>query len=244
MPGPPIFRRWVLIVVIVLAMLTLLNYFTDLGQWRDVIDEETLDFQDRHKSFKAPSRDAFRKWGIVKTHFPLRQMYIIPNTPPNPIPRIQADFSTHYEPPAEKAAREKKLAEVKEAFQHSWDGYKKYAWMHDEVKPISGKPHNPFGGWGATLVDSLDTLWLMGMQKEFKTAVAALRQIDFTTCALDELNVFETTIRYLGGLLGAYDLTGGRYGVLLEKAIELGEMLYHAFDTENRLPVTRWKWRE
>ena len=99
-----------------------------------------------------------------------------------------------------------------------------------------------FGGWAATLVDSLDTLWILGMKLDFEEAVIAASYIDFnSTGTVKTLNVFETTIRYLGGFLGAYDISGGRYAVLLDKAIEVGEMLYDAFDTPNRMPITRWE---
>lgn len=84
----------------------------------------------------------------------------------------------------------------------------------------------------------------MGMGEEFEEAVKAVSKINFSTCALDEINVFETTIRYMGGLLGAWDLTGGRYPVLLEKSVELGDMIYKAFDTPNRMPVTRWNFKD
>jgi mannosyl-oligosaccharide alpha-1,2-mannosidase len=115
--------------------------------------------------------------------------------------------------------------------------------MHDEVSPISKGTKNHFGGWGASLVDSLDTLWIMGMEKDFAIATAALEKIDFTSTPLNVLNVFETTIRYLGGLLAAHDLCNGKYPILLTKATQLGEMLYVAFDTPNRMPITRWYWR-
>jgi len=82
------------------------------------------------------------------------------------------------------------------------------------------------------------------MKPEFEEALAALDKIDFTTCSLDHLNVFETNIRYLGGFLAAHDLTAGKYPYLLEKATELGEMLYVAFDTPNRMPVTRWDFKK
>ena len=96
-----------------------------------------------------------------------------------------------------------------------------------------------FGGWAATLIDSLDTLYLMGFTAEFDAAVAALDDIDFDRPAPDGLlNVFETTIRYLGGLLAAYDLSGR--DALLESALRVGELLYAAFDTPNRMPVARW----
>ena len=80
----------------------------------------------------------------------------------------------------------------------------------------------------------------MEMKDEFEEAVEALVKIDFTDCTLNEINVFETTIRYMGGFLSANDLSGGQYPVLLQKAMELGEMLYHTFDTPNGMPMLRW----
>jgi mannosyl-oligosaccharide alpha-1,2-mannosidase len=145
---------------------------------------------------------------------------------------------------ARAVERQKRLRAVKAAFEHSWQGYKENAWLQDEVLPISGNSRNPFGGWGATLVDSLDTLWIMGLKDEFGAAVSAIKHISFVTTPVNELNVFETTIRYLGGLMAAYDVSGQKYDVLLQKAVELGEMLYMAFDTPNRFPVTRWSWQQ
>ena len=90
-----------------------------------------------------------------------------------------------------------------------------------------------------TLVDNLDTLWIMGMKGEFEAAVAAAVEIDLGKVTTDQVNVFETTIRHLGGLLAAYDLSGDRR--LLNKATEFGDMLLVAFDTPNRMPVCRWR---
>ncbi|GAB7364301.1 hypothetical protein MBLNU230_g4846t1 [Neophaeotheca triangularis] len=181
------------------------------------------------------------KWKDLPQHYPVDSFTSLPTGAPTPIPKIQHDFEPESE--ERKAERQRRLRAVKEAFMHSWEGYKKHAWLQDEVAPISGKVKNTFGGWGATLVDTLDTLWIMGLKKEFVMAVHSLKHIDFTITDLSSLNVFETTIRYLGGLLSAYDLSGQVYHELLDKAIELGEMLYVAFDTPNRLPVTRWDWR-
>lgn len=83
----------------------------------------------------------------------------------------------------------------------------------------------------------------MDLKEEFDSAVLEIGKIDFSVCSLDEINVFETTIRYLGGLLAAYDISEHLYPELLEKAKELGEMLYKAFDTPNRLPVMRWNFK-
>lgn len=54
----------------------------------------------------------------------------------------------------EKKARERQLW-VKRAFLHAWEGYKKNAWGHDEVSPVSSGFVDPYNSWGATIVDSL-----------------------------------------------------------------------------------------
>lgn len=133
---------------------------------------------------------------------------------------------------------------VKACFKHSWEGYKNNAWLKDELAPISGGSKNTFGGWAATLVDSLDSLWILGMKDDFEQAVGALEDIDFTTTDTREINVFETTIRYMGGFLAAYDVSGAKYPVLLKKAKEVGELLICCFDTPNRMPIPRWNWRK
>lgn len=79
----------------------------------------------------------------------------------------------------------------------------------------------------------------MDLKEEFAEAAAAAVSIDFGGTTMEEINVFETTIRYLGGFLSAYDLSGDER--LLTKAVELGEMLLVAFDTPNRMPITRWR---
>lgn len=75
---------------------------------------------------------------------------------------------------------------------------------------MSGSSKDTFGGWGATLVDSLDTLWIMDLKAEFDEAIAAAVGIHFSpnSSSQSTVNMFETTIRYLGGFLAAYDLTG------------------------------------
>jgi mannosyl-oligosaccharide alpha-1,2-mannosidase len=145
---------------------------------------------------------------------------------------------------AQKAQRQERLNAVKDVFLQSWNAYKQHAWGHDEFAPISMAWKDHFGGWGATLVDTLDTLLIMGLDDEFKDAIETFKPVDFSITHVKTLNVFETTIRFLGGLLSAHELAEGKdNGVALKKAIELGEMLYHAFDTSNRMPVTRWYWQ-
>ena len=179
-------------------------------------------------------------WDKVPQRYPVASIIPLPSGKPLDIPRIQHHFGSEDTSSEESRIREKRLHAVQQTFEHAWEGYRQHAWLKDEVSPISGGNRNTFGGWAATLVDSLDTLWIMSMRKEFDEAVSALIEIDFTKSSEEEINVFETTIRYLGGFLSAYDLSG--YSALLHKALELGEMLYVAFDTPNRMPITRWKW--
>lgn len=56
---------------------------------------------------------------------------------------------------AEKKTRVERLELIKGNFTHAWNGYKEHAWLRDEVKPISGGFEDSFGGWAASMVDSL-----------------------------------------------------------------------------------------
>lgn len=57
----------------------------------------------------------------------------------------------------------------------AWTGYEKYAWGQNELKPIAKRSHSPsiFGSAsniGASIVDSLDTLFIMNLKDEYKKA--------------------------------------------------------------------------
>ena len=181
-------------------------------------------------------------WSRMPDHFPVPSDKFIPlpTGAPVAIPKIQHAFTK--ESAEQKTDREDKLKAIKEAFRHSYQGYKDHAWLSDELMPVTGGKKNLFGSWGATLVDALDSLWIMGMNEEFTAAVTAVRDIDFTTTPRKDIPLFETTIRYLGGLIAAYDISDGQYKVLLEKAVELADVLMGAFDTPNRMPITYYHW--
>jgi mannosyl-oligosaccharide alpha-1,2-mannosidase len=182
-------------------------------------------------------------WEKQVEHFsvPTESIIQLPTGKPISIPKIQYQFSD--ETVSARAKREERLGKVKEEFKKAWNGYKTYAWMHDELSPVSGEYRDPFAGWAATLVDSLDTLSIMGLEEDFEEAVRAVGKIDFTTAKRLDIQVFETTIRYLGGLLAAYDVSGRTKKVLLDKAVELAEVLMGAFDTPNRMPVLYYMWK-
>jgi mannosyl-oligosaccharide alpha-1,2-mannosidase len=183
------------------------------------------------------------RWEKPTEHFPIPpgSTILLPTGTPKPIPKIQATFADEDE--RVKKDRHEKRALVVEAFKHAWEGYKNNSWGMDELMPVSGKSKNPFSGWGATLVDSLDTMWIMGLRTEFEEGVEYVRNLDFKSSRRSDIPIFETTIRYLGGLIGAYDITDGKYKILLDKAVELAEIMMGAFDTPNRMPDTFYQWK-
>jgi mannosyl-oligosaccharide alpha-1,2-mannosidase len=163
---------------------------------------------------------------------PAREMARPPARRPLKMPRVQYDFPrASYTPDAEL---EKRRTTVRDAFVRCWTSYTRHAWTYDELTPVTLAGKNTFGGWAATLVDGLDTLLIMGLWDEFRSSLPVIAAMDWNNTTETAINVFETTIRHLGGLLSAYDLSGER--VLLLKAIELGDMLYASFDTPNRMP--------
>lgn len=195
--------------------------------------------QPSYKPSPKPDDGKFR-WDAYKPHFPLTTLVSVPTARMKELPRIQ-----HAAVAENKTARELRLqrrAQVKQTFQRCWTSYKNKAWLSDEVTPLSGQSLNTFGGWAASLVDALDTLWIMDMKTEFQEAVTACKMIDFTSSTGEEVNMFETNIRYLGGFLGAYDLSGNV--ALLDRALDVGNMLIVAFDTPNHLPISRWPWQK
>ncbi|KAB5578502.1 glycoside hydrolase [Coniochaeta sp. 2T2.1] len=176
-------------------------------------------------------------WANRQMRYPIapKSLILPPRGTPRRLPRIQHNFSKD----ARDEAWEKVLAERREAIRDAvrkcWDGYRRYAWAYDELKPLSYSRVDTYGGWGVTLVDSLDTLWILDMKEEFREAVQAVAFIDWNDSISSSCSVFETNIRYLGGLLSAYDLSGEQ--ILLRKALELANMLYAAFDTPHHLPA-------
>ncbi|XP_016987331.1 endoplasmic reticulum mannosyl-oligosaccharide 1,2-alpha-mannosidase [Drosophila rhopaloa] len=131
-------------------------------------------------------------------------------------------------------ATNERQSAVVAAFKHSWAGYKKYAWGHDNLKPISQYSHEWFG-LGLTIVDSLDTMYIMGLDDEFKEARDWVENsLRFDTKR--DVNLFEVTIRVLGGLLSAYHLSGDT--MFLAKAAELGNRLLPAFLSPSNIPYS------
>ncbi|RVW16653.1 Mannosyl-oligosaccharide 1,2-alpha-mannosidase MNS3 [Vitis vinifera] len=137
---------------------------------------------------------------------------------------------------------------VKKAFIHAWSGYKKYAMGFDELMPLSHRGVDGLGGLGATIVDALDTAMIMGADEVVTEAGSWIEtHLSHRIKEKGQVNLFETTIRVLGGLLSAYHLSGGEQGmnsthmgpksiVYLETAKQLADLLLSAF-TSSPTPI-------
>jgi glycosyl hydrolase family 47 len=123
---------------------------------------------------------------------------------------------------------------VRQEFRHAWDGYKRYAWGHDALKPLSKGAHDWYAAsFLMSQVDALDTMILMGMNDE----AASTREYIVGNLRFDRdiyVKNFEITIRLLGGLLSSYQLTGDKR--LLALADDLGTRLLPAFDSPTGMP--------
>ncbi|XP_003415448.1 mannosyl-oligosaccharide 1,2-alpha-mannosidase IC isoform X2 [Loxodonta africana] len=125
---------------------------------------------------------------------------------------------------------------IKEMMQFAWQSYKHYAMGKNELRPLTkdGYEGNMFGGLsGVTIIDSLDTLYLMELKEEFQEAKAWVEE-SFHLNVSGEASLFEVNIRYIGGLLSAFYLTGEE--VFRIKAIKLGQKLLPAFNTPTGIP--------
>jgi ER degradation enhancer, mannosidase alpha-like 2 len=123
---------------------------------------------------------------------------------------------------------------VKAEFLHAWDGYRQYAWGHDELRPLSKQPFDWYGtSLLMTPVDALDTMILMGLTKQADET----RHLIDTQLSFDKdiyVKNFEITIRLVGGLLSSYELTGDKR--LLELADDLAQRLMPVFNSPTGMP--------
>ena len=150
---------------------------------------------------------------------------------------------------------------VREMFHHAYDGYMQHAFPHDELKPLTqtwtdslvelgNSVHVTRAGYkgvALTLIDSLDTLAVLGNASEFAWGVNWVAE--HVSFDLDvDVHLFETNIRVLGGLLSAHLIASGQCrgaehlavdgyrDQLLTLALDLGTRLLGAFDGCSRLP--------
>ncbi|XP_061779609.1 ER degradation-enhancing alpha-mannosidase-like protein 1 [Nerophis lumbriciformis] len=160
-----------------------------------------------------------------------------------------------------KAAMKEKARSM---FYFGYDNYMKYAFPKDELNPIDCEGRGPdvqnpsnvnindvLGNYSLTLIDSLDTLLVLGNVTEFQSAVKLV--IDTVSFDKDStVQVFEANIRILGSLISAHILLTdpkhpfGRVGFdgynnqLLHLAHDLAVRLLPAFEnTGTGIPYPR-----
>lgn len=226
-------RRGRLLRYIAVTTFILTVFFLLRGTRPGLFDDP--DIRSRYASLRAKIHfvPGSFDWSNATQFYPVSSHAHLPQGQPKKLPRVQHDFTNSKHGGVTDLSERRRKA-VRQVFLRGWDAYKEQAWGWDELKPVSGGGRTTFGGWAATLVDALDTLWIMGLHPQFYEAVAYAVALDFSNTTETSANMFETTIRYLGGLLAAYDLSGEP--ALLAKAKELGEFLYMGFDTPNRMP--------
>jgi endoplasmic reticulum Man9GlcNAc2 1,2-alpha-mannosidase len=137
-----------------------------------------------------------------------------------------------------------RIDRIKQAMAWSWNGYEKCASGEDELLPLTCSGQHWFN-LTLTAVDSLDTLLIAGLEDEYLRAIEMVREKAFTRTS-GNCNVFETTIRILGGALSAYfelegdfsDATKETRETLLKLAVDVGSRLYVSFRSNSGLPFS------
>ncbi|CAI5723676.1 unnamed protein product [Peronospora destructor] len=121
---------------------------------------------------------------------------------------------------------------VRNAMKFAWGNYVEHAFGADEIGPKDGQNFsNVWGNIACSLVDSIDTLWIMDMKDEFQRARDYVaNKLEFSHLGRDgtRISIFETIIREVGGLLSAFDLSGD--AIFKQKAKELMDLLTPAYD--------------
>ena len=134
---------------------------------------------------------------------------------------------------------------VKDAFASAFNLYWVSCRGRDEIMPRTGKCRDTRNQWGASAVDALSTAIIMKQEEIVEQILEFIPAIDFNHTE-QQVSLFETTIRYLGGLLAGYDLLTGPFQhitnnktsteALLTQSKTLADALRFAFDTPTGIP--------
>lgn len=124
--------------------------------------------------------------------------------------------------------------DVKAEFIRSWEGYKKYAWGHDVLLPLS----KSYQDWyeeslHISPIDAYSTMKVMGLDnyaKEVENYVVDSIRWDKDLF----VKTFEVNIRILGGMLAMYEYTGDQK--ILDKTEDFGKRMLKAFDSPTGIP--------
>ncbi|CAI6333114.1 unnamed protein product [Periconia digitata] len=169
----------------------------------------------------------------------LPSAFALPHNTPidlrSPAPQRRADLPS----------AEERTQAVVDVFRRSWEGYTEYAFPNDELKPVTNGFSNSRNKWGASAVDALSTALVMGQKDIVNEIIEYIPTIDYFETPT-EVSLFETTIRYLGGMLSGYDFLNGPLAdladnktnveQLLKQSENLANAMSFAFDTPSGVP--------
>ncbi|MCT4644931.1 MAG: glycoside hydrolase family 47 protein [Carboxylicivirga sp.] len=135
---------------------------------------------------------------------------------------------------SDNESRQQLADEVKSEFIRSWEGYKKYAWGHDVLLPVSGGYQDWYEeSLHISPIDAYSTMKVMGLEdyaNEIEKYV-----VDSISWDKDlYVKTFEVNIRILGGLLAMYEYTGDQ--MILDKTEDFGQRMLKAFDSPTGMP--------
>lgn len=134
------FRRYTIYLCIaILLILTFTNFHKKLSS--------SIHYSSSRPFPGTPIKHADGRfhWEDVPVDYPVTSLIPLPTAKPLKLPKIQFDFPA--ETAEQAAVRKERRDAVKATFEKTWNAYKKYAWMHDEVTPLSGGYKDGFGGW-------------------------------------------------------------------------------------------------
>ncbi|ORX98196.1 seven-hairpin glycosidase [Basidiobolus meristosporus CBS 931.73] len=153
---------------------------------------------------------------------------------PNEQSKLENPANTYYLSAEHKKLSLGRQAKVRAALLSTWGAYFSNAFGQDEIVPLTKEGKLSHNGWGVTVVDSLDTLLILSSQYDYIQGKQHVKNMTFSHGTV--VPYFETTSRYIGGFLGAYELM--QDAIMLEKATELGDLLAQAFESPSGIPYS------
>lgn len=82
----------------------------------------------------------------------------------------------------------------------------------------------------------------MGLDNLYSEALTFAKQVDFTKTNQTTISLFETNIRYVGGLLSSYEIGGKKEQKLVDQAKVIGDHLVKGWVGSNDIPFNTLHW--
>ncbi|KAI1325952.1 glycoside hydrolase [Xylariaceae sp. FL0255] len=146
-----------------------------------------------------------------------------------------------------------RAAAVKAEYVYVWEQYMAQAFPQDELLALNHTGEDVLFGWGASIIDGLDTAILMGLHDIVNTQLNFIYNFKFNHSVNGPVDHFDAIIRYLGGLLSAHDILNsnlvpnGTYeqkyvDALLSQAVVIADGLKPGFNTPSGIPVAYYNY--